>query len=95
MSICEYHITSPNAFDAPLSLRQRLDAFYAFVMTKIKTHRFYAERRDAFKTLLWLDARTLQDIGLCREDIVWAARLPLHIDASDALQKRRTSAARC
>lgn len=94
MSLCEHNKTHPNTFDISSSLRQRLDAFYAFVMTRIKTHRVYAERRDAFKTLLRLDARTLQDIGLCHDDIIWAARLPLHIDASDAVQKRRTSAAK-
>ena len=42
--------------------------------------------RDAFRHLLKLDDSLLQDIGVTRADVEWAARLPLSQDASDALQ---------
>ena len=45
------------------------------------------ERRDAFRSLLRLDARLLSDIGVTREDIEWASRLPLSVNASAELQK--------
>ncbi|MEM1045446.1 MAG: DUF1127 domain-containing protein [Pseudomonadota bacterium] len=49
----------------------------------------YRDRRDAFAVLLHLDERMLDDIGLSRGDIQWAARLPLKVNA--ALELRRIS----
>ncbi|MGI9350782.1 MAG: DUF1127 domain-containing protein [Rhizobiaceae bacterium] len=42
--------------------------------------------RDAFKTLLSLDDRSLADIGVTREDVLWANKLPLSQNASHELQ---------
>jgi len=44
-------------------------------------------RRDVF-ALRNLDDRMLTDIGVTRADVDWAARLPLKVNASLALQER-------
>lgn len=43
------------------------------------------DRRDAFSHLLKLDDSLLEDIGVTRMDVQRAARLPLSIDAAQAL----------
>ena len=43
--------------------------------------------RDAFNTLLGLDDRALTDIGVKREDVLWASRLPLSFNAAQELEK--------
>ena len=43
--------------------------------------------RDAFNTLLRLDDRALRDIGVSREDVMWASRLPLTFNAAQELEK--------
>ncbi len=45
------------------------------------------DTRDAFKQLLELDDSLLRDIGVTRDDVKWAASLPLSVNAADALQK--------
>lgn len=45
------------------------------------------EDRDAFKNLLALDERMLKDIGVSRNDVIWASNLPLSINASEELEK--------
>jgi hypothetical protein len=39
--------------------------------------------------LMDYDDQVLQDIGHCREDILWANRLPLKVDAIQALEARK------
>jgi len=43
--------------------------------------------RQAFSHLLSLDKHTLDDIGVSREDILWADRLPMNVNASLELEK--------
>jgi len=43
--------------------------------------------RQAFENVLTLDDRALKDIGLTREDVMWASRLPLSQDAAMRLQQ--------
>lgn len=43
--------------------------------------------RRALKELAELDETALQDIGLTRDDIKWASRLPLSTHASQELEK--------
>lgn len=47
--------------------------------------------RMAFDTLTRLDDRQLRDIGLTRDDVDWASRLPLSQDAAEALKRRRSN----
>ncbi|MGP9764169.1 hypothetical protein ACT3UM_00410 [Halomonas sp. AOP13-D3-9] len=39
--------------------------------------------------LLAYDDQLLQDLGHCREDILWANQLPLKVDAIQALEARK------
>lgn len=80
----------------PIELFPRIHRFAAAterlvlrLIAAIGQRRRDRERRDAFKTLLRLDERTLKDIGLARGDVVWASRLPLHANAAAELQKIR------
>ncbi len=43
--------------------------------------------RQAFSHLLTLDAHILKDIGLTRDDVVRASRLPVSVNASLELEK--------
>jgi uncharacterized protein YjiS (DUF1127 family) len=56
--------------------------------TLLKTFRNWQQRRIdrlAFEHLLELDDRMLSDIGVKREDVIWASKLPLSQNASEAL----------
>jgi len=43
--------------------------------------------RQAFNNVLSLDDRTLRDIGVTRQDVKWASRLPLAEDAAQKLEQ--------
>lgn len=45
--------------------------------------------RRGFLTLLAHDDRILEDMGYHRDDILWALRLPLRVDALKALEECR------
>ena len=45
--------------------------------------------RAAFLTMMSLDDSMLDDIGLTRNDIIWAAKLPLSVDAALAVREQR------
>lgn len=60
-----------------------LNAFRALV----SQYEEFKDRRNSFKTLLQLDENMLEDVGMTRGDIRWAARLPLSVNASLELRK--------
>lgn len=62
---------------------------FARMRTSWVDYQAHRERRDAFKTLLRLDQKALKDIGLTRYDVLWASKLPLHVNAAEELQKIR------
>ena len=84
------------------SLRTHLSALQralSDVVSGLQTDyaRFHQLRtdRDAFLNLLTLDDRQLDDIGVTRDEVIWASELPLDRNAAlelDALKKRRRSA---
>ena len=43
--------------------------------------------RMAFNSLLKLDDNLLKDIGVTRQDVIWASNLPLHEDASKKINE--------
>lgn len=79
----------------------RVSPFWAILQTlatrlrhKLETHREHRVTRRAFMNTFRLDDRMLDDIGVTREEVEWAASLPLEVNASHALyaraRKRRT-----
>ena len=55
--------------------------------TYFETRRQQVTNRLAFKNLLTLEANILQDIGVTREDVIWASKLPLSQNAALELDK--------
>ncbi len=56
----------------------------------ITAYKRWAQRRidrQAFSHLLALDEHILSDIGVSREDVIWATRLPSKVNASRELEK--------
>ena len=51
----------------------------------LETRRQNRDRRAAFLNMLRLDDNILDDIGVTRAEVDAAARLPLHLNAADAL----------
>lgn len=47
------------------------------------------QRRDrlAFRAMMHLDDNTLKDVGVSREDVIWASQLPLSQNAGQELHK--------
>jgi len=54
---------------------------------KINTRAQQRIDRDAFNQLLRLDNDMLKDIGVSREDVVYASRLPISENAAEYLSK--------
>jgi hypothetical protein len=69
----------------PLGLIQAVERWVA-------RYRQRRQFRRRFLPLLAQGDRILEDMGYCREDILWALRLPLRVDARQALQERRQRA---
>ncbi len=53
----------------------------------LEIRRQQVTNRLAFKNLLTLEANILQDIGVTREDVIWASKLPLSKNAALELDK--------
>lgn len=60
---------------------------FGAVRAVVSQYEEFRDRRDSFKALLLLDERMLEDIGMTRGDIRWAARLPLSVNASLELRR--------
>ncbi|QOR37703.1 hypothetical protein HNO52_03615 [Billgrantia diversa] len=59
--------------------------------TKWWEYRRRQQFRQRFLHLLAYDDPMLEDMGHCRDDILWASRLPLKEDAEQALEQRRAA----
>jgi uncharacterized protein YjiS (DUF1127 family) len=53
----------------------------------LRTRAALRQRRSLFLNVTGLDDRTLDDIGLTRSDVSFAANLPLEINASQAVRE--------
>lgn len=65
--------------------------FWAFVerqRARLDERREQRDARDAFLNMLTLEDKILDDIGVTREDVKWAASLPIAVNASRALFAR-------
>ena len=73
----------------------QFSTFLAGLITKMKTS--LAQRRqrkidrDAFRNLLLLDEASLKDIGVSKDDIIWASNLAMNENASKELEKVRAN----
>ena len=70
-------------------LRQRIDTF----RRDRDLRRKWRISRLAFQNMLYLNDRILEDIGVTRNDVFWANRLPLRVNA--ALELRKISRMKC
>ncbi|MEM7213933.1 MAG: DUF1127 domain-containing protein [Pseudomonadota bacterium] len=66
--------------------RQRIFTFVREVLQNFrnafKLRRQQRIDRDAFSNLLALDDRSLADIGVTRDQVIWASKLPLSVNAA-------------
>lgn len=70
----------------PLGLIEAIEKRLRRALAERKRRRAFRQR---FLPLLAYDDAILDDMGHCRDDIEWAAGLPLQEDATAALLKRR------
>ena len=70
------------------SILTSLSLFLARVRDDYLHHREMKNDRAAFMHMATLDDSTLDDIGVTREDIAWAASLPLDVNAAQAVRAR-------
>ncbi|WP_119165320.1 hypothetical protein [Algihabitans albus] len=63
--------------------------FWRSLSESLRRRRDERLARLAFLNMLTLDEKTLDDIGVTREEVVWGSRLPLHVNA--ALEVRRVA----
>ena len=68
--------------------KEYLGALLASHRRNAREQRELRLNREAFLNLLRVDERALEDIGVTREDVDWAARLPLETNAALALRQR-------
>ncbi|MCP5071896.1 MAG: DUF1127 domain-containing protein [Rhodobacteraceae bacterium] len=57
-------------------------------LLRLKTRRSNRVSRAAFMSTVHLDDALLNDIGVTREEVEWAARLPLSVNAARALHRK-------
>lgn len=84
-----------NQYECGNETKQNQKASYFISRILLKIRRAYAEYqqrrvdRDAFRNLLNLDEASLKDIGVSRNDIIYASNLGIHESASKELEKIR------
>ncbi len=83
------------AFDNRLviftAIREYLASRYDKWLARRRTLRAQKEARDAFQHVLALDDHMLDDIGVTRANVEWAANQPLTTSASLELQRLRAT----
>ena len=83
-------ITHSEQFVAPFSSQfmSALSALRRRIREQRQHLRSLKDARGAFMNLVHQDDRILDDIGVTREEVMWAASLPLKINAALALRNR-------
>ncbi|MGI9487708.1 MAG: hypothetical protein ACR2RF_17880 [Geminicoccaceae bacterium] len=69
-------------------MEQAFSAFLQKVRCWYRRRRDLKEARAAFMHTVYLDDRLLDDMGVTREEVRWAASLPLEENAALALRER-------
>lgn len=89
---CENHIEcSAQSNQANNNLSTFVEGILQKIRTSYALHRQHKIDRDAFRNLLSLDETHLKDIGVSRNDIIWASKLALHENASKELERIRAN----
>ncbi|QKV19736.1 hypothetical protein [Oricola thermophila] len=90
MTITEYLDTSTETHARSFSPINRVIARTAMRFVRA-INAWHVRRRDraAFMNLLDKEEWVYEDMGIGRADVEWAARLPLHVNASLELEKLR------
>lgn len=70
-----------------------LEAVYCRLLQRIAIRSQQKIDRQAFETMLGLDDALLNDIGVTRDAVRWAAQLPLKEDAAIALRQDMNNSA--
>ncbi len=68
-----------------------LTGFMSKIREKLAQRRQRRIDRDAFKNLMLLDEASLKDIGITKDDIIWASNLAMNENASKELEKIRAN----
>lgn len=75
-------------------LGQRFSGFMKRIWVSLKeAHAQRHQRkidREAFRNLMSLDETSLKDLGISRDDIIWASKLAMHENASKELERVRS-----
>lgn len=74
---------------APMAtpLLRRLTQQFEYIRQRLEKRRDLKQARAAFLNVAHLDDRLLEDIGVTREEVQWAASLPLEMNAALELKK--------
>lgn len=87
---CAEEFASRNAIlHSATPLKSVLASYFAKIADFLEAREQRRIDRDAFNTMLTLDDDMLADIGVTRDDVYWASRLPLSVNASEALQEAK------
>lgn len=76
-----------DAFDHQGNVLSRVAARLRKLLAERREHDRLKARRQAFRNLLELDDKTLDDIGFTRYEVEEGARLPLDVNASHAVRE--------
>ena len=80
-----YSLETPNRSTAS-RLGSPFKAGFAWIASKLAQARKHRENRAAFNHMLTLDDNLLNDVGVTRANVEWAAGLPISVNASQALE---------
>ncbi len=81
-------------FDPTIEIRTRGALLEVFDAIRLRYRQWcqYRENRAAFDNMLELDDQALKDIGTSRDDVIWASKLPLSVNAALELEKLKLGA---
>ncbi len=80
---CADSVCAENPKSQTFGVTSAFQAFAKFLRERQKLR----VNRAAFNSMLSLDDRMLSDIGVTRDNVRWASKLPLHMNAAEELQK--------
>ncbi len=64
-------------------------ATVSHIVRAVATWDKHRRNRAAFRALLGKEDWVFRDMGIHRGDVEWASRLPMHVNASEELEKLR------